>query len=262
MSSLHDKYFSDINKDYIYNLACKIIKEEYNINVSQDIYFKEIFSKNMVEAFSNTDTDNIAVVNRNLLELQLNSFNYSNKPILNDIIILNAMNRIKEENDSIYNFRISSPPGKYLLDKIILSKNNNSIFSHPLIIVNINKRDIISKLLTSYELNQRVFYEYEPIKKYEIILNDINNFILKDLVNTNIYKSGLLKVSSVNDNYIVVDNNDYKIGDILSINKNLVYIEDINDNKVFIKDLNDLDIIQGNTIINISESPVFIFTSL
>ena len=44
MSSLHDKYYSEINKNYIYNLACKLIKEEYKIDISDEKYFKEIYS--------------------------------------------------------------------------------------------------------------------------------------------------------------------------------------------------------------------------
>ena len=37
MSSLYDKYYSQINKEYIYNLSCKIIKEEFNINLNGKI---------------------------------------------------------------------------------------------------------------------------------------------------------------------------------------------------------------------------------
>ena len=117
MSSLYDKYYSQINKEYIYNLSCKIIKEEFNIDISNDKYYKDIYEKNLIDAFDETDTDNLTELNRKLLSLQINSYKSYSSNNTNDKIslILNASERIIDENDSIYDFKINTQLGDYIL---------------------------------------------------------------------------------------------------------------------------------------------------
>jgi hypothetical protein len=114
MSSLYDKYYSKINKDYIYNLSCKIIKDEFNIDVLNDKYFRDIYEKNINDAFNEIDTDDIVELNRKLLSLQINSYKSyssnssksSNRSDKETSMILNASERIIDDSDSIYNFKV------------------------------------------------------------------------------------------------------------------------------------------------------------
>ena len=102
MSSLYDKYYSDINKNYIYELSCNIIKKKYNTDISQDKYFKDIYIKNIDETFKNTDTEDIVVLNRKLLQLQITSYkSYNNNANNVNPIILNGANRISIFNNPI-----------------------------------------------------------------------------------------------------------------------------------------------------------------
>ena len=155
MSSLYDKYYSDINKNYIYELSCNIIKEKYNTDISQDKYFKDIYIKNIDETFKTTDTEDIVVLNRKLLQLQITSYkSYNNNANNVNPIILNGANRIIEDTDSIYDFKIITPEGEYILESLMISQENNILFGNPVIIVNINSLDMYLKLSSSYKINE------------------------------------------------------------------------------------------------------------
>jgi len=264
MSSLFDRYYSDINKNYIFDIACKIIKDEYNIDVSQDKYFNDIYITNLDEAFKNTDTDNITLLNRNLLYLQINSYkSHNQKNNINDnkiSLILNGANRIIEDNDSIYNFKIISPSGDYTLNNLIIPEENNILFSNPLIIVTINDSDIYLKLLSSYNLNSRTFLEYVPIDKQEIVLKNTTEVIIKNSLNTSVEKNGLMSISKVHEDYIEVPDNIYKSGDSIKINNEIFNIKNILNNKdVFLDNIKEYELKVDDKILNISESPILIF---
>jgi len=266
MSSLYDKYYSKINKDYIYDLACNIIKDEYNTDISQDKYFRDMYEKNIVDAFNDTDTDNIVVLNRKLLYLQLNTYKlYSDKNInKNDTsTILNGSDRIIDDNDSIYDFKIKTQEGDYTLDFLLLSKEENIMFSNPLLILNINKSDIYFKLLSSYDLNNRTFLEYIPINNKKIRLTRITEIQIKNSLNYSFKKKGSTNITAhitdENEEFIKVSENDYKIGDTIKINNQLSIIKNIRNNKeIFLENIKDCEIKIDEKIINISESPILI----
>lgn len=262
MSSLHDKYFSEINRNYIYKLCCQIINDKYNVDISEDKYFKEIFTKNMNEAFQKTDTDELSVVNRNLLNIQIENYKHLKKDT-NSCMILNAVNRNIEENDSIYNFIISTYEGKYHIKYIVLSKEKNVLFSNPFIIVNINDIDIYLKLNSTYELQNRIFLEYIPIHSKNLNLTKITKINIKSSLNILPKKNGYLSISKINEDYIEVENNYYKEGDIIKINDNIFNIKNIRNNKdIFLDNIKDYDLTEGENILNISESPIIIFDKI
>lgn len=271
MSSLYDKYYSQINKDYIYNLSCKIIKEEFNIDVSKDNYYKDIYENNLIDAFNETDTDNLVVLNRKLLSLQINSYksysskssNSANSSNENKSLILNASERIIDVNDSIYDFRINTQLGDYILEYLLLSKEDNIIFSNPLIILNINELDVYLKLSSSYVLNNRTFLEYIPIDNKKISLNTITRIQVKNSLNYSLIKKGFMNITKIEEDFIETSKNDYKIGDTLRINNKLVTVKNIqNDNKIYFFDnIKDLEMNINDVIINITECPLLIFKS-
>tara|TARA_B000000557_G_C20803473_1_gene456641 strand:- start:1395 stop:2207 length:813 start_codon:yes stop_codon:yes gene_type:complete len=266
MSSLYDKYYSQINKEYIYNLSCEIIKEEFNIDVSNDKYYKDIYEKNITDAFNETDTDNLVELNRKLLSLQISSYkSYSSNSNNNNTnkkfpLILNASERIIDENDSIYNFKINTQIGNYILEYLLLSKEDNIIFSNPLIILNINELNVYLKLSSSYVLNNRTFLEYIPIDNKKISLNEISRIQVKNSLNYSFNKRGFMNITKIEDEFIEVSENDYKIGDTLRINNKLVTIKDIkNDKEIYFDNIKDLEMNINDVIINITECPLLIF---
>jgi len=61
-------------------MACRLIKEHYNEDPTNDAFFKEIYEKNVDEAFDQIDTDELVVLNRALLDSQINSFIRASSP--------------------------------------------------------------------------------------------------------------------------------------------------------------------------------------
>ena len=85
MESLHDRFFSDINKNHIFNLVCNLIQTNYNdTSIRTNEYFKQTYEKNMTESFEQIDTDDIVVLNRKLLDSQLQSYQSSHLNSLNE----------------------------------------------------------------------------------------------------------------------------------------------------------------------------------
>jgi hypothetical protein len=261
MSSLYDKYYSDINKNYIYELSCNIIKKKYNTDISQDKYFKDIYIKNIDETFKNTDTEDIVVLNRKLLQLQITSYkSYNNNANNVNPIILNGANRIIEDTDSIYDFKIITPEGEYILESLMISQENNILFGNPVIIVNINSLDMYLKLSSSYNLNSRTFLEYVPINKQKISFKKISDIIIKNSLNITTQKNESTNILKIYEDYIEVSNNNYKVGDSLKINNQILTVKNIHDNKdVYLENINVNELSVGEKILNISESPILIF---
>ena len=262
MSSLYDKYFSEINKNYMYDLSCKVIQREYNVDISEENYFKEIYEKNLVDAFNNTNTDDIVVLNRKLLELQVSFYKSMNKKSegrMNNIVVIKSSDRIIKENDSIYDFEVEGLSGKYKLKTLIISKEENYLFSNPLIIVEINNTNIYLKIKSSYDLNNRTFLEYDVIDDIDLLFDNLTKYTIKSSFGKTLRKNGVLNISGTHEDYIEVIGNNYKEGDCIKINNDIRYIKGTDENKVFLEDIDDLKI--DENIINISESPLLIFNS-
>ena len=261
MSSLYDKYFSEINKNYMYNLSCKVIQREYNVDISGENYFKEIYEKNLVDAFNNTNTDDIVVLNRKLLDIQIGFYKSLNKKRVqkNNIVVIKSSDRIITPNDSIYNFKVGGLSGKYKLKSLIVSKEENYLFSSPLLIVEINKTNIHLKIKSSYDLNNRNFVEYDVIDDIELIFDNLTEYTIKSSFGKTLRKSGVMNISETHEDYIEVIGNNYKVGDCIKINDDIRYVKGVDENRVYMDNIDDLKIEEDENIINISESPLLIF---
>tara|TARA_B100000900_G_scaffold301206_1_gene259781 strand:- start:1444 stop:2241 length:798 start_codon:yes stop_codon:yes gene_type:complete len=259
MSSLYDKYYSNINKNYIYDLACKLIKDEYKIDISDDKYFKEIYEKNVTEAFENTETDDIVILNRKLLQLQIESYKpYNKKNSQNISLVLNVANRFIKDNDSIYDFDFIIKSGDYCINNLIIVKDNSILFSNPLIIININGYDIYLKLLSSHNLNDRTYLEFIPIDDNILSLKDKTEIKIMSSLKYFIKIDSMI-IKNINEDNIEVTNNTCQKGDTIKINNNILIIKNIENNKnIFLDNIKDYKINKGDKIININESPILI----
>ena len=72
--SLYDRYNSDINVDYMYNLVNEIIKKNTNEEIIKNEEFKKIFKKNSLQIFNETNTEDIEILNKKLLENHVELF--------------------------------------------------------------------------------------------------------------------------------------------------------------------------------------------
>ena len=62
--SLYDKYHSDININYMYDLLCKILKEDTGEDITNNVELKNIFTQNSKQIFNEVNTDEITVINK------------------------------------------------------------------------------------------------------------------------------------------------------------------------------------------------------
>ncbi len=87
--SLYDKYHSDININYMYDLLVQILNKDIGEDISNNDAFKKIFTDNSKQIFTEVNSDVLEEINKVLLDKHILHFTnllQLNKPkdILND----------------------------------------------------------------------------------------------------------------------------------------------------------------------------------
>ena len=72
--SLYDKYHSDMNMDYMYNMLSQIIKKDINVDISNNNEYKKIFIENAKNIFKEVNSDEISDINKVLLDKHIIEF--------------------------------------------------------------------------------------------------------------------------------------------------------------------------------------------
>ena len=49
--SLYEMFHSDTNKDYMYNMVVKLIKQKHQIDITQDKEFKDYYNESITKVF-------------------------------------------------------------------------------------------------------------------------------------------------------------------------------------------------------------------
>ena len=87
--SLYDKYHSDININYMYDLLTQILNKEIGEDISNNDVFKKIFTDNSKQIFTEVNSDVLEEINKVLLDKHI--FHFTNllqlnkpKDLLND----------------------------------------------------------------------------------------------------------------------------------------------------------------------------------
>ena len=66
--SLYEQFFSDINKDFMFNMANNVLKKDHNIIIEGDEGVKEAYLQDMKDIFENNDFVEISDINKVLLD--------------------------------------------------------------------------------------------------------------------------------------------------------------------------------------------------
>ena len=66
--SLYEQFFSDINKDFMFNMANNVLKKDHNIDIQGDESVKEIYLKDMKTIFDENDFEDLSDINKLLLD--------------------------------------------------------------------------------------------------------------------------------------------------------------------------------------------------
>jgi hypothetical protein len=249
--SLHDMYFSSKNKNYMYETIAKLIREETDFDISHSKHHIEIYRRNYPLIFHNINTDELSVLNKELINhmgniylKQLNSVN----TILNTAKTTSEENTLKPEikiqekkyknytihsshrnTDSLnrYDFNINVDFSEFIPEKITILKEDNNLFSNPSIIVQFNEKENLQfSLKETKSFNDKDYYTYECVTEDTIQCKDklnikiLNYLMMTPLENNDIYKINMIKSIKHNDkDYLClqIDNHDINENDELGL---------------------------------------------
>ena len=66
--SLYDKYHSNINIDYIWNILSQLVYKETNEDIKENNDYKQIFIENSKNIFKKVNSDELSELNKILLD--------------------------------------------------------------------------------------------------------------------------------------------------------------------------------------------------
>ena len=223
MSSLYDKYHSDHNQTYMYNLIKDMIFKENQIDVSNNDTYNQFFKTNFVNTFKTVNTEDIRDLNNHLLTTQIDYFQnfiskkenltQLNKETKTDHLIYSLQRNINLKNSSRLNFRIKTPQKSRVLqvEKVIIPIEDSSLFMGPTIILSIDTTYIELHLRGTMNLRGREYGICTPY--YE------QPFTLTSDVCRIQFKNQLFNVRKDCDVYKIVESNNKKISLSCSTNE-------------------------------------------
>ena len=236
--SLYDKYHSNVNIDYIWNILSQVVYKETNEDIKDNNNYKQIFIENSKNIFKEVNSDELSEINKILLDKSVLEF--TNKIKLKNNT--NISTKI-DENSTIqdkYNQMIQSRNTPLMKpnddNDLNVPLNNGNPFST--MIENINNQDFnngepkIQETIIQPEIGSTNVIENVPIKQ-EIIYPKIK---ISSNKRTNIQSSRY--------NYdINLYKNNIKSSELKFIDKILIPIED---NYIFSSPILHLDIKELN----------------
>jgi len=247
--SLYDMYFSKKNKNYMYETISKLIKEETGFDISHSSHHIEIYRRNYPTIFHSVDTDELSVLNKELInhmgDIYLNSLkntiqpnvtkspeeiDHKSDPKIQEKKYKNHIIHSSHRNSNSlnrYDFNINVDFNEFNPKKITLIKEDNNLFSHPSIIVRFNGTDNLQfTLKETKSYNDKEYYTYECITEDTIQCKDtlnikiLNYLMLSPSDKCDIYKINMIKpIKHDSKDYLCfqIDNHDIHINDELGI---------------------------------------------
>ena len=167
--SLYEQFFSDINKEYMYNMIKKIIQEKINIDISLNKDNYDIYLNSFQNIFDKNDVEDIAEINKILLEENVSRFiqrikekekinndyesllKQRNEIIINDNNVSNnitELETLQNDNNLILENDTTIKEKKYKTITINSSKRTNINSSRYFYKINLVKQNIKSQDIT------------------------------------------------------------------------------------------------------------------
>lgn len=251
MSSLYDKYYSQHNRTYMYNLIKNLILKDHTIDISTNDTYNQFFETNFMNTFKSVDTEDIKDLNNHLLNTQMEYFqnfiikqpnlvkstelitnniklNDNKSEIINNnepinIIIHSIQRNINLQNSSRHNFRIKNPMKQknISIDKVIIPIEDTQLFMNPILLVSVDTQTMDLHLRGTITLRNREYGIYSPF--YETILHlnsDICRIQFKNQLHNVRRNCDVYKIKSCEEDEITListDKNEFKIGDYIRI---------------------------------------------
>ena len=236
--SLYDKYHSEHNKKYMYNLITQFIQKENNVNMSTNTIYNQFFETNFMNTFQKVDTEDLKDLNKHLLDTQVDYYNQfiskqsiqedeskvdneskEDKKDKEDNLIIHSLQRIINlQQSSRFSYRVVNKViGKECqLEKIILPIEDNYLFASPILILSLDNTKIDLHLRGTMKLGTREYGLYTPFHESTFTLTSdkvqisLNSQLSTTKKRCDVYKiesndKGNLQVSYTNGEFMVGD---------------------------------------------------------
>lgn len=124
--SLFEQFFSDINKNFMYDMVCKIFLKDNNIDIKNDKSNFTLMDSKMKSLFDNNNYEDISDINKELLDSTLNDLKKKYNQIENGDDLKDSLEKLMKERErniiepekpKINNTFGGSTPIKELLNK-------------------------------------------------------------------------------------------------------------------------------------------------
>lgn len=234
MSSLYDKYHSEHNRTYMYNLIKNIIIKDHKFDVSNNDTYNHFFKTNFINTFKTVDTEDIKDLNNHLLNTQLDyvqDFILKEKKlteqdidtITSEYLIHSFQRNINLSNSSRHNFRIKNPNknNHFQIEKVIIPIEKSSLFMNPTMIISIDTSYIDLHLRGTIQLRNREYGIYTPYFEKSFQINsDVCRIQFKNQLFDVRKQCDVYKVISTNTKKIIIDTdniNEFKVDDYIRV---------------------------------------------
>ena len=255
--STYDMYFSKKNKNYMFQTLSHLILQETGYDISNDSKYIELYRLHYPGIFDMIDTDEISVLNKELinhigeiiLQKLKNPINIYQKvenkkteikiPEKKNIVNIYSIHRSKDSKNR-FNFKIQlkDNPKSFQPKSITLLKEHNSLFSNDTIFLRFYGTDNIAfKFKSKNIIGDDEYYTYECITddiiKYKDSLHiEILNYLLmtpckkRDVFKIKKYKD--IKYENSKYTCLEIKDNSFSMNqEIGLLNKDKIYIKSV-----------------------------------
>lgn len=267
--STYDMYFSKKNKNYMFQTLAHLILQETGYDISNDSTYIEIYRLNYPSIFDMIDTDEISILNKELInhigEIILHklkkpqtihqkaedkTYSEIKIPEKKNIVNIYSIHRNKDSKNR-FDFKIqlkdnpksSSETKDFWPKSITLLKEQNSLFSNDTIFLRFNDTDNIAfKFKSKNIIGDDEYYTYECLTDDKIKYKDplhieiLNYLLMNPCTKRDIFKIKKYKdIKYENHKYtcLEIKDNNFSINqEIGLLNKDKEYIKSVFSNHI------------------------------
>src|SRR5210317_1418177 len=97
--SLFEQFFSDINKNFMYDMVCKIFLKDNNIDIKNDKSNFTLMDSKMKPLFDNNNYEDISDINKELLDSTLDDLKKKYNQIENTDDLKDSLEKLMKERE-------------------------------------------------------------------------------------------------------------------------------------------------------------------
>ena len=119
--SLYDQFFSEINKDFMFNMANNVLSKDHNVFIKGNEEAYNIFLEDMDDIFKNHNFEDISDINKLLLDTTIKKHRLTGDNVGDD--------GTDTDNDGDYNYKITFKTYVFMFMCISCELSISTLFS-------------------------------------------------------------------------------------------------------------------------------------